>query len=325
MSLVLHPDPQQPTGGYGFIELPGSSLPDVVTLAVQDAYSQRWLTPQDEQRVEIGNPNWQPQKSTFGPYEVLRHDGADWVRIGPDIVNKIEEYTPLVIEVDGRAFSVTWPDTIPPRAGLAGLGGLQTAKPKAAPAPPPEVKRPPEPEPDPVAEVTPDDAPKKSGLMWLWLVILLLAAAGAAAWFWSREDSVKLPINSTPVSSNENCGLSALSALGGFAAQLEAVRTCGRDVSPDTALKLIEDAAQTDDPLALRVFGTLYDGDQLDPRIENLIGLSFADDPARAVEYYARAVQAGDSDAQARVAATCERLKGSSQTLEKGAYDDFCR
>ena len=30
MSLVLHPDPQQPTGGYGFIELPGSSLPMVV-------------------------------------------------------------------------------------------------------------------------------------------------------------------------------------------------------------------------------------------------------------------------------------------------------
>ncbi|WP_164660983.1 hypothetical protein [Tropicibacter sp. Alg240-R139] len=323
MSLVLHPDPQEPTGGYGFLELTGSSLPDVVTLAVQDAYSERWLTPVKEARVEVGNPNWQPQKSNFGPYGVLRHDGADWVRIGPDIVNKLEEYTPLVIEVDGRAFSVNWPDTIPPRAGLAGLGGLQTAQPKLASAPEPEVKRPPEPVVSPKSKM--DTAPQKRSKLWLWVLLLLLAAAGAAAWFWSREESVSLPINTTPVSNNESCGLTALNALGGFAAQLDALRDCGADVSPDTALELIEDAARTGDSLALRVFGTLYDGEQLDPRIENLIGLSFADDPARAVEYYARAVEAGDTQAKSHVTATCDRLKGSSQTLEKGAYDDFCR
>ncbi|SPJ31120.1 hypothetical protein [Falsiruegeria mediterranea] len=325
MSLVLHPDPQQPTGGYGFLELPGSSLPDMVTLAVQDAYSERWLTPVDEARVEIGNPNWQPQRASFGPYQVLRHDGADWVRIGPEIVNKLEEYTPLVIEVDGRAFNVTWPDTIPPRAGLAGLGGLQTVQAKPAPAPEPEVKRPPEPDPVVEPDQNIETEPRKRSLLWLWIILLLLIAAGAAAWFWTREESVSLPINTTPVSNNESCGLPALSALPGFATQLEALRTCGRDVSPDTALKLIEDAAQTEDPLALRVFGTLYDGDQLDPRIENLIGLSFADDPARAVEYYARAVEAGDTQATSHVTTNCDRLKGSSQTLEKGAYDDFCR
>ncbi len=325
MSLVLHPDPQQPAGGFGFLELPSNSLPDMVTLAIKDAYSERWLTPVEEMHAEIGNPNWQPQKAGFGPYQVLRHDGADWVRIGPDIVNKLEEYTPLVIEVDGRAFSVTWPDTIAPRAGLAGLGGLQTVQPKPAPAPEPELKRPPEPDPVVTPEPKVNGEPRKRSMLWLWIIFLLLAAAGAAAWFWTREERVSLPINTTPISNNENCGLPALSVLGGFAAQLDAVRECGRDVSPDTALKLIEDAAGADDPLALRVFGTLYDGDQLDPRIENLVGLSFADDPARAVEYYARAVEAGDPQATSHVTATCDRLKGSSQTLEKGAYDDFCR
>ena len=125
---------------------------------------------------------------------------------------------------------------------------------------------------------------------------------------------------------DEGCTLTALAALpGGYPAIEAAIRACGRDVSADTALRLVEEGAAANDPGALLLFGTLYDADQLDPRIENLIGLTLDDDPARAAEYYARAVKAGSVEAQARLSAICVRLSGSQTTLAKGAYDDYCR
>lgn len=338
MALIVHPDPQNPTGGFGFLELPAGSLPDgSVTVAVQDVYSDRWLNPSNETEIAIGDPNWQPERHGFGPYDVLRHDGADWVRIGPEIVNKIEEYTPLRIEVNGMVHDITWPDDVPPRAGTAALGGLRTAPPPA-PEPVPETPRPP-PEPmpeivvpDPVDPPEPADvqAPSRTrGLVWVVAMLLLAAAAGAAAWVlldWPEQtaEEPQPPGQEVPVAARTGCTLTALQQKPGFDAQIAAVRDCGAEVSPDIALRLIEDAAAAGDGQALLLFATLYDGDRLAPRIENLIGLSFADDPARAAEYYARAAQAGAGDAASLLAAICARLAGSELTLERGAYDDFC-
>ena len=119
MSLTVHPDPQEPAGGFAFLELPDGSLTEEsVTVAVFDAYGERWLAANEEvgARVGIGNPHWQAERFAFGPYTVYHHEGADWVRIGPEIVNKIEEYAPLRIEVGGAGYDVSWPDDVPPRA-----------------------------------------------------------------------------------------------------------------------------------------------------------------------------------------------------------------
>ena len=215
MSLTIHTDPQEPAGGFAFLELPGGSLgAGPVTVAVLEVYGSRWLGPSEEDgdKVEIGDGNWQGERHDFGPYTVHAHDGADWVRIGPEIVNKIEEYTPLRLSVGALSEDVTWPDDVPPRAGAAVLGGLQSTafggaqdsgaalvgnaiKPEPEPAPEPILQpTPPEftPEPEPELEATVMPVPPKKTNKTLWwlllaLVVLLGLALGAVWWFFWRE------------------------------------------------------------------------------------------------------------------------------------------
>jgi hypothetical protein len=115
-----------------------------------------------------------------------------------------------------------------------------------------------------------------------------------------------------------------LTGLGGFAATRDAIRACGDALSPDTVLTIVEDAASAGDKDALLLFGTLYDGATVDARIETVIGLSFTDNPALAAEYYARADEAGSTEAETRLRSVCAFLAGATDILAKGAFDDFC-
>ena len=125
MTLVVHPDPQEPAGGYAFFELPKRSLMgELAPVAIFDASGERWLGPAPEGAVPVEPGPWQGDRHSFGPYQVYRHEGADWVRVGPEIVNRLEEYQPLKITVGMEEYSVTWPDDVPPRAGAAALGGI---------------------------------------------------------------------------------------------------------------------------------------------------------------------------------------------------------
>lgn len=341
MSLRVHPDPQEPAGGYAFLELQAGSLPDgAQRVAVFDAFGERWLARANDTDASggIAEAHWQTELFEFGPYEVYRHDGADWVRIGPEIVNQLAEYAPLRFTLAGRTHDVTWPDDIPPRAGAAVLGGLQPVGRKQAevidrrvgtvemdgPADEEIVipERPPTPEEEP-EEL---DVEARRGRAWHLPLLLAAFVIGAfLAWyFWPETEPEPEP---GPVVTEQAapCTRETLAATrGGFVAIAEAIRACGSDVQPDTALSLVEEAAAADDPDALLLFGTLYDGESLDPRIENLTGLTFADDPAQAVEYYARAVNAGSGAAAGNLSKTCERLADDDATLAKGAYDDFC-
>lgn len=333
MTLTVHPDPQEPAGGYAFLELPDGSLGDQpVTVAVFDAYSERWLASSEAQgeRTEIGGANWQSERVEFGPYEVHRHEGADWVRIGPEIVNKLEEYVSLRLYVGGQRFDLSWPDIVPPRAGAAVLGELQTVsrKPKDKEPAPVVRRKTHEPEAAPEQVDLPPEKPvvaqeerRKGSFLLPMLILLALGFAALLAWYFWPQQSGK----TEPDLPGSPCSFAALSALpGGFDAAAQGIRDCGADVSADTALRLIEDAAKRDNPDALLLFGTLYDAQTLDPRIENLVGLTFGDDPAQAVEYYDRAARAGSDEAQTRLKETCAVLKGADATLAKGAYDDFC-
>jgi hypothetical protein len=355
MNVILHPDPQHPAGGYGFLELPEGSLgAGPVSVAVLDRYTERWLAPStgDDHQVAIGDANWQSDRHEFGPYEILNHDGADWVRIGPEIVNKIEEYAPVRLVLGAQEYDIAWPDFLPPRAGAALLGGIRSTDRETQPEdlsdqlvgqavdePTEEeaieddvtiVAPPPRPEPEP-------EEPKQRRLLIPLLLLLLLIPAGAAAWwFWLRDDPVQVaketaapitqPVAITPTAGGEGCTLADLSALeGGFSVVEAAMRECGRKISPDVALSLIETAATGGDGDALLLFGTLYDGETLDARVENLIGLSFDDSAAQAAEYYARARDAGAGAAAEKLSEVCGRLEQSGATLDKGAFDDFCK
>ena len=361
MTLNVHPDPQEKAGGFAFLELMEGTLKgDTVTVAVFDAYGERWLAADEAPgaQIGIGNPHWQQERFEFGPYTVYRHEGADWVHIGPEIVNKVEEYAPLRISVGGKDYDISWPDDVPPRAGAAVLGGIRpvarVSKPSGQPqlvghvepdpaedtvvsAPPARPAPDPEPESAPVVRAAPR---RRSFWLPLLLVLLLLAGAAAAWWYWSQETQIPAetavappapapqptpqPVAAEAAPPVEACSLATLSAFPDFPSFDKALRQCGKDVSPDTALEVIESHAARDDAGALLLIGTLYDENSIDPRIETLIGLTFAPDIARAVEYYARAAKAGSTEAPAKLADGCARLKVSDGTLAKGAYDDFC-
>ena len=351
MSLIVHPDPQQPAGGFAFFELPEGRLTgEEEKVAIFDAYGERWLAEGDGQ--------WQADPHEFGPYKVYRHEGADWLRIGPEIVDRIEEYAPLKIRVAGRDYDVNWPDDVPPRAGAAVRGGLQPVARAQAEESVSQLVGRVQNEPEPVEAEKPKTMPEQPQvetaavqepvrrsprrrrrlrrLLLALLVILLLLAGGLLWWYF---DPLTLLATEEPVQNNteeeviaqevvpENpCSREALRAIsGGFEGVDQRLRECGSEVSADTALALVETYAGVDDPAALYLFGALYDGETLEARIENLIGLSFEPDDAKAAEYYARAVEAGSDRATATLAATCERLSGSGDTLARGAFDDYCR
>lgn len=347
MTMLPHPDPQHPEGGFAFLELPQGAVGDsAVMVSVMDAYSGRWLAPSEAPGapVAIGDPNWQPEPHAFGPYPVYDHDGADWVRIGPEIVNKLEEYTPLRIQLGGAIHDVTWPDDIPPRAGAAMLGGLSPVERKVPEAPAVmQASPPPEPEPEPVRAppepepvITPDP-PAEQGTrkgLWVMLALLLLAVvAGAVWWFYPFEaetqttDKANVPVEretTQPVPQADACSSDALNGLAAFAALQDQLAGCGAKVSADAALGLIEKFASDEDPGALAMLGALYDETVTEDGVETAIGLTFTADPARAAEYYARAVQAGSDSAEARLTSVCAQLSVSASTLDKGAFDDYC-
>lgn len=334
MSLSVHPDPAYRAGGHGFLQLPGGLLPGgKLEIAIQDAYSERWLHP-----AEAGDTvaNWRPLRHAFGPYSAQSHNGRDWVPIGPEIVSWLEEYTPLRIEIAGQVYTVTWPDTLLPGAAPATPGVLRAAIPKlvedrppepAPPAPPPSTPDPVAPDPLPEPEAPEGAAPKGRGWL-LWLIVVLIAAA-AIAYVLMRDDS-ESPDDAAPTETEtteetvDPCASATVLAMDGFDAQIAAVRSCGSAVLPDLALRVIEDAANADNAEALLLFGSLYDESQTDPQIETQIGLTFTDNPGRAAEYYARAARSGSQDAVERLASTCERLAGSKLTLDRSAFDDFC-
>jgi hypothetical protein len=346
VSLTVLPDPEEPAGGYAFLELPGGSLDATqVHVAVQESYGDRWLAP----AVDVV---WQSARHDFGPCKVYRHDGADWIRIGPEIVDRMEEYTPVRFAVGPVVGEVVWPDNVLPRAAGAVLGALRPVarnlaapdgeRAMKAPAPPrPEPEAAPEPEPEPEPEapvVTTEPDPARTPRRWPWLIPALLALLALAWWLlWRDGPEVVVVPPADPVvqpdpldpgdrAAVDGCDEAALTALaGGFDARVQKIRDCGARVPADLALRIIEDAAAADDPQALLLFGTLYDGRELDPRIENLIGLSFDDDPVQATVYYARAVAAGSDVARARLTATCARLAQGATTLQKGAFHDHCR
>jgi hypothetical protein len=366
MSLTVHSDPQEPAGGFAFFEVPeGSVSGETVPVAIFDAYGERWLAASEEagERIGIGDPHWQAERFEFGPYAVYSHQGAQWVRVGPEIVNKLEEYLPLKIEVAGRSYDVVWPDDVPPRAGAAVLGGLRPIARENAQQEGSrlvgKVTTPPETEVDtatttdesqaltdetvvmPVQDLQSSETSRSGGLLVVLLLILALSAAGAAAWFFwpdsepmAQSEPAPAPEPAPepavvaapePAAASDPCTAEALRGTeGGYAAIEAALRGCGASVSPDLALSFVEEFAARDEGAALLLLGTLYDAVEEDPQIESDIGLRFDPDDARAAEYYARARDAGEAAAAARLEATCGRLRNDTSTLARGAYDDFC-
>ena len=344
MTLQVLPDPDRPTGGSAILVLPAGGLAGTsVTVAIGlRGEGMRWLAPgagDTAARIGTGEGDWRPEMFRFGPYPVIRDGAAARVVIGPEIVNKLREYLPVTVRIDGVDHALSWPDTIRTRPG-APIGGAippgaalprdgnPTGRPAdTTPEPPPvETTAPPPPQQrQPEPEADPKPSPVRRWLVPAGLAALVLAAAAVwLLWPEAERTAVVPPAPAPP--HGPDCTYAGLSATaGGFAAVVQRLRACQGAVDRDTALRLIEDGASRTDPLALLALAGLYDTDVADPVLQGALGLDGGDEPALAAEYYARARAAGAPDAATRLAAVCQRLAQRADTMSRSAHDDFCR
>ena len=353
------PDPEAPHGGRVLLSLPAGSVANAsVRARVQSGYSQLWLAPTDGENelIGIGEANWQADAHAYGPYPVTRERDRDIVRIGPEIVNKIEEYAPVTLAIGGLTIAINWPDDVMPRVGAALIGGVAgTAKPAQTDTRQDRLvgHKPEGPEQEeggvelaPIGETdaphTAREAPEdfdderedeeegqpgsRKGLFG-GLVALILASIGLGYFFFGTE----LDPDPSPPSAaiNENpedpCSLPSLRATArGFAGANAGLASCVGSVSAETAFALLEAAALDGDGDALMMFGTLYDAEVTDLVFETRLSVTFGDNAALAAEYYAQARDRGVREAETRLSRVCETLAAQTDTLSRGAFDDFC-
>ncbi|MEL7012559.1 MAG: hypothetical protein AAFO72_04680 [Pseudomonadota bacterium] len=354
----IRPDPAHPRGGYACITLDANAISGTeVSLTIRNQFNDKYL----------GQDGWQGVKAYFGPYVVETSGDTAKLVVGTEIVNHLEEYTPLSIGIDGKEFEASWPDDIaqgPPAARVGGVapspqaraadtGPNLVGKAKDAPEEATEAE-----EPEQV-ETTPSDtdsgvAPKaggdsdqqksKTGLFAALGVLLLALIGGGAYWLMTQDPPPEKPeiveeekeeteevvvVKPVPVPvPSDPCSDDALeTAVGdGYGVLVDLLGQCSSSVSADTALILIERGVAQEDAQALAMMGHFYDGSIDIDALEKDMGLTFADNPPRAAEYYARAVKAGDGVGAAEALAdVCERLQGAGDTLSQSAMQDYCQ
>ena len=300
MRLRAVPDPAAPSGGFGYLVADGTDISEAsVSVQVCDAYSGRWLgAPSDQGLISVDDGTWQSEPHTFGPYTAQTQGSEIWIRIGPEIVNKIGEYTPLRITIEGQTADLVWPDDILPRIAQALVGEIRsTATPSPETARPRTVVAEEVVEDDPPtenpAEVLDDEeeTPRRSWLIWVLLFAVLTAVA--AFYLWPMEEAEQStgiayePDTETPPA-NPCSHASIAEKGGGYLAMEAAVRDCGAKISANEAIRLLEMGVREGSPDALVLFGKIYDVQQKDDLIETTVGLTFEDDPATAAELLPR-------------------------------------
>jgi hypothetical protein len=182
--LQITPDENELARGYGFLVFAATGVDPAqpVTVAVFETFGGRWLgrSAGDSVYVAVGDANWQAEPHSFGPYPVIVADGVARVRIGPEIVNKVPEYTHCRIKVGALTADVIWPDDVIPRAGAAALGGITTIAPPKAQMPAPEPVVIPVAKAVEIAPVLPDPAPVQPAAVKRGFVLPLLALLAVA-------------------------------------------------------------------------------------------------------------------------------------------------
>ncbi len=339
--IEVRPDPAHPQGGFALLEAGSGTLGETAAVEVFDSFAGRYLGP----------GGWQATRFAFGPYPVEHGAGADRLRVGPEIVNRLTEYQPLRLTLGPVSADLSWPDDVVPSPDAALSGGIWTAPaatptPTAAPPKPPKtapvevagVDTPlPEPEkesappvPDPVP--VPPSPGRRTPLLIGGLAILALLAGGAA-YFLTRPDPTPVVATTTETETpppsepaGPDCSAAALETLGaqGFGPVLARIGDCGNAITQDEALGLVEKAAQANDPAALTVMGQLYDSASTEAVLETSLQLSASDNPAQAAEYYDRAARAGSAEATPLLRTVCERLSTMTDTLSQSAHEDHC-
>ena len=191
--ITVTEDRSVPTGGYALVRVHGAAgHGQGVGLFV------RRLGYEDN---NLGAEGWQGPESPWTPLSV-GDDGLDLVmRIGPDIVDRIEVGQPIELEVAklGLRIELPWPDITPSSSSRAGRSRTRVSRPRTRTPLPPVVPEPSSDDEDmtppegsetiPTTPEPPEEAPPEppaESRAWLWVllvVLLLLVVLGAGAWF----------------------------------------------------------------------------------------------------------------------------------------------
>lgn len=350
VEITVTPDPSRPHGGYARLSVPSDQLAEeTVSVVVFDVFSSRYL----------GEDGFQGERASFGPYPVERSDGMAAVVVGPEIVNQLEDVATLDLEVGSVKSMVAWPDDVVPAMGAARLGGIVTGpSAEATPTDSNLVGQ----MPDTTASAVDSDGAADNaaadggdettdlsleqdkpvgdgGSKWplfAGAAVLLLAIAGGY-WFLTQQDGADpvaitdpAPVDPAPTDAPQvasgACSAEALEDLRtvSFTEAQATLMTCGADADVEAAFRVVEMAATSGDPQALLLFAKAYDGAVTEPVIETDMGLTLGDVPARAAEYYQRALAGGASEALPLLEAVCRRLATSTDTIDLAAREEYC-
>ena len=202
-----------------------------------------------------------------------------------------------------------------------------TPEPKAVP-PPPLVPKPPEPEPEPVVDILPPPAEppaaKKGSMMPVIIGILVLALAGGGFAAWKllldkEQPPVAAEEKKEPESPPKPALAQAREHLAGKADPKESVTLAKKlredKDGGDAAFLLVEDAAQKGDAEAMLLTGGYFDPADSAP------SGTIKKDPAEALSWYKKAKDAGNAEADARMAslrawAELETARGSPEAKD---------
>lgn len=100
---------------------------------------------------------------------------------------------------------------------------------------------------------------------------------------------------------------------------------CDTQITPEFALRAVEEAAGRGDASAMLALGALYDESVAQPLLETRLGLSLTDDPSLALGWYGRAAEAGSPDAEIAVEAVCEATEGTDNMALDFVREDYCQ
>lgn len=337
MQIDILPDPDRPLGGSALLRIrEGVGLSGTLSVSVFDRSKERWLA----------DRAWQPVPVRFGPYPISHAaDGAAEITVGAEIVDHVDEYAPLTIQIGDQSIDVDWPDTILLAPGAPTLGGILGDEEPAAPLAgdvetPTEVPEPPQQVEEPVKK--PEDEPpgpvdggktESAGgsKLPLWIAAAVVAVLLAiAAWFF-------LPFEDTnggqtagggtvvPEEPTSMCDPSDLATVSGpLSDRLALIAECGA-ARPDLAISVLERGADTGDAAALLAFGRLYDDAQQDPLLEDTYGIDYTEKLNIAARYYARARDAGAPEAAAALSDVCARIADSYNDVLIESAQEFCQ
>ena len=347
--IKISPDPKHPLGGFAEFIISGINPVDQpIEISVFNSYQEKWLGPS----------GWQPNRHIFSARNVSWANNNLTLIVGPEIVNGMDEDIPIQILVNETKFETYWPNNInhgPDNAIIGDIGRSgQPERPKATQV---TIKSSTDEEPETIAQLSGSDAhtnddlneklepdntqvdtkmidgvqKKNTSLIIMLFVaaLVLIVAITAGIWYFLymyEQNENPLPPSQTNESLSE-CSQENLNhtlAAQGFAALSEQFKVCRQTISAENALGLLERAMSEKDPHALLTFGMLYDQTVFDDVLEKQIGLTFADQPPLSAEYYARALNAGSTDAQTYLTAICHRLQLMDDTLSRSAVEDYC-